>query len=104
MDEEPAPEVEITREYNPKPLVSFEEFDLISYIGLVNVVYFLIWAVNLFFRHNRRVNTKDLSHLAKYRNKDTWAVITGGSDGIGLQIAKILAKERFNICIVARNP
>lgn len=32
----------------------------------------------------------------------SWAVVTGGSDGIGLAICKKLAKEGFNICIVSR--
>lgn len=31
------------------------------------------------------------------------AVITGGSDGIGLAIATLFAKERANICLIARN-
>ena len=34
---------------------------------------------------------------------NSWAVITGGSDGIGLAMAKNLAKQGFNICIVSRN-
>ena len=34
---------------------------------------------------------------------NTWAVITGASDGIGLGFAKELAKEKFNICLIARN-
>ena len=34
----------------------------------------------------------------------TWALITGGSDGIGLEIVNQLAAQSFNICIVARNP
>jgi short-subunit dehydrogenase len=29
--------------------------------------------------------------------------VTGGSDGIGLQYCKDLAKQGFNICIIARN-
>ncbi len=44
--------------------------------------------------------------MDRYGSKDgskTWAVVTGGSDGIGLGICKKLAKEGFNICIVARN-
>lgn len=33
----------------------------------------------------------------------SWAVVTGGSDGIGLEMCKNLARQGFNICIVARN-
>ena len=33
----------------------------------------------------------------------SWAIVTGGSDGIGLEICKKLSKEGFNICMVARN-
>jgi len=38
-----------------------------------------------------------------HNGSDSWAVITGGSDGIGLAMAHNLAKQGFNICIVARN-
>jgi short-subunit dehydrogenase len=30
-------------------------------------------------------------------------VVTGGSDGIGLEMCRNLAKQGFNICIVSRN-
>ena len=34
----------------------------------------------------------------------SWAVVTGGSDGIGLEMCKYLAREHgFNIAMVARN-
>ena len=34
----------------------------------------------------------------------SWAVITGGSDGIGFAMAKNLAvNSNFNICIIGRN-
>lgn len=35
--------------------------------------------------------------------ENSWAVVTGGSDGIGLAMCKKLAKEGFNICIVSRS-
>ena len=40
-----------------------------------------------------------------YARKDlkSWAVVTGGSDGLGLAICKKLAQQGFNIAIVARN-
>ena len=32
-----------------------------------------------------------------------WAVITGGSDGIGLAMAHEMASQGFGVCIIARN-
>jgi hypothetical protein len=37
------------------------------------------------------------------RYSNSWAIVTGGSDGIGLAMCKQLAREGFNICIIARN-
>jgi len=63
-------------------------------LGL-NVCYF-------FYRHFLRPS-RDL--LAKYgsKSKKSWAVVTGGSDGYGLDICHKLASQGFNICMVARN-
>lgn len=42
--------------------------------------------------------------LAKYgTNNETWAVVTGGSDGIGLAFCHELAEQGFNICLISRN-
>jgi len=36
--------------------------------------------------------------------KRSWAVITGGSDGIGFEMAKEATQNhKYNICIVGRN-
>ena len=35
--------------------------------------------------------------------KKSWAVVTGGSDGYGLDICHKLADQGFNICMIARN-
>jgi 17beta-estradiol 17-dehydrogenase / very-long-chain 3-oxoacyl-CoA reductase len=43
--------------------------------------------------------------MTRYGSKDgtkTWAVVTGGSDGIGLGMCKKFANEGFNVCIVSR--
>ena len=40
----------------------------------------------------------------KLRSLGRWAVITGGSDGIGLAYATELAKHNMSIAIIARNP
>jgi len=39
---------------------------------------------------------------ARY-GRQTWAVVTGATDGIGLQLAKDLAAKGFNIVVVGRN-
>lgn len=41
--------------------------------------------------------------LKKYGGNDSWAVVTGGSDGIGEHYCRLLAKKGFNICIIGRN-
>ena len=49
--------------------------------------------------------TQSKNHVfEKYGKEGCWAVVTGGSDGIGLAMCHNLAAQGFNICIVARNP
>ena len=38
----------------------------------------------------------------RYGSKDSWVIVTGGSDGIGLEICHQMAAIGFNICIVGR--
>jgi enoyl-[acyl-carrier protein] reductase III len=39
----------------------------------------------------------------EFRDKNYWAVILGGSSGLGLGTAKKLAKHDMNLCIVHRD-
>jgi hypothetical protein len=42
--------------------------------------------------------------LEKYGTRDkTYAIVTGGSDGIGLALCHELASQGFNICLISRN-
>ena len=43
--------------------------------------------------------------LSKYGRQDgsTFAVVTGGSEGLGLALCDQLAEHGFNICMVSRN-
>jgi len=38
----------------------------------------------------------------RYGQKDSWVIVTGGSDGIGLEICHQMAAIGFNICVVGR--
>jgi short-subunit dehydrogenase len=39
----------------------------------------------------------------KYADKDSYVVVTGGSDGIGLEICHQMAALGYNICMIGRN-
>jgi 17beta-estradiol 17-dehydrogenase / very-long-chain 3-oxoacyl-CoA reductase len=52
---------------------------------------------------NRNYLRREGNHYERYGTKDSWAVITGGSDGIGLEISLQMAAQGFNVCIVGRN-
>lgn len=39
----------------------------------------------------------------KYGGQGSWALVTGGSDGIGLAMCDNLANQGFNIIMVSRN-
>jgi len=41
--------------------------------------------------------------IKEFQNKEQWALILGGSSGLGLATAKKLAKHGMNICIIHRN-
>ena len=74
---------------------------LVGFLILLNLVSGLL---NFVYRHT----VKGIpDYLKRYgdgqRYGKTWAVVTGGSDGIGLQFCRELAQQGFNICIVSRN-
>jgi 17beta-estradiol 17-dehydrogenase / very-long-chain 3-oxoacyl-CoA reductase len=48
---------------------------------------------------------KELNLLERYkqnRGGSLWAVVTGATDGIGLEFCKQLAKRGFNIVMISR--
>ena len=57
----------------------------------------------LFKYFNMHYLRREPDHKKKYGKNDSWAVVTGGSDGIGLEICYQMAEKGFNICIVSRN-
>ena len=67
----------------------------IGFLKMLELIYRLVWT----FRRNQRTT----AHLTERYGRGSWAVITGGSDGIGLAMAKELARRQFNIVIVGRS-
>lgn len=66
-----------------------------GFLKMLELTYRLLWFAR------RQLRTTD--HLSMRYGKRSWALITGGSDGIGLEMGKELARKGFNIVLVARN-
>ena len=63
-------------------------------IGFFYLLSFFIKAVRRFVVWEKNLHS---------RYSGGWAVVTGGTDGIGLGYCEELAQRKFNICIVSRN-
>ena len=71
---------------------------VISFVGLLVVAY-LLWDV--LYTCWILFVAKPLDLGARY-GKNSYAIITGGSKGIGLGLARQLAKQNFNLVLIAR--
>lgn len=73
-------------------------FAVIWYIGLVTCAYLIFhlgwWIYSTFFRP---------IDLKRFRRGQSWALVTGSTDGIGLAYAQVLAEHGFNILLVSRS-
>ena len=58
------------------------------------------WPQDLMVRYG---HPKTKEHQIKTDAETVWAVVTGGSDGIGLAMVHEMASQGFGVCIMARN-
>ena len=68
----------------------------IGYIKLVEIAYRFMLFVQ------RRLRYGKIEHLTETYGKGSYALVTGGTDGVGLEFCKILAGLGFNLVIVSR--
>ena len=68
-------------------------------LGTIKLISLALGLASLIKRQFLRTR---MDHLSRYGGKGTWALVTGASDGIGLEFCKQLARDGFNICLVSR--
>ena len=73
-------------------------FYLLALIGVLKIILPIYNIILTIFYH-----LKPLKSLTQRYGEKTWAVITGGTDGIGFGFCEELAEQGFNICIISRN-
>ena len=75
---------------------------LIKLLGYLGLVRFGFEFYLFFFQKFLAKERKGIELRNKY-GEDSWAIITGSTDGIGLGFAKYLAAKGFNLVCISRN-
>ena len=70
---------------------------------LLGTLKFVVYAWRVISLINRHFIRKKMDHLTRYGGEGTWALVTGATDGIGLEFCQQLASQGFNICLVSRS-
>ena len=81
-------------------------FSFLVFLGFIYSIRPFFGFLNFIYRSFGRGCFQARNHTYRAYGSPSggsWAVVTGGSDGIGLAICWNLARQGFNICIVSRN-
>ena len=71
-------------------------------IGLIYLAYWIYKPLAICCKHKCR-GQQDLMKKYGQGSGASYAVVTGGSDGIGLELCHQFARQGFNICMISRN-
>ena len=76
---------------------------IVGSVWLILMIWKLSWFVYSYFIRPNLLMPKNRQAFEYNKKGGAWAVVTGGSDGIGLAFCMNLAAQGFNICIISRN-
>lgn len=78
-----------------------EAIGFIYFLAAIGAIWLFVLIIKLLSNIIRiMIPAKD---YADRYGVNTWAVVTGGSDGLGLGFCEELANLGFNICMISRN-
>ena len=73
--------------------------------AIIGLIWLLVCIIRPFVTccKYKCVMRQDLNRKYGRIDNSAYAVVTGGSDGIGLEMCHQLAEQGFNICMISRN-
>ena len=78
-------------------------FYLACVVGAWKVFWWILTPILICFRHCCRCRQNLKAKYGRENSENAYAIVTGGSDGIGFELCKQLAGHGFNICIISRS-
>lgn len=75
--------------------------NFVYFLAVIGGAVFILWAAKILWSLIKAILPP--KNFSQRYGRGSWAVVTGGSDGIGLGFCQELALLGFNICIIARN-
>ena len=78
---------------------------LVYFTALIGAWKIFWWVLAPFLSCARHkcICSQDIRRKYGRRDNRAYAVVTGGSDGIGLELCNQFAENGFNICMISRN-
>jgi len=72
----------------------------LALIGLVKITLFFWQIITKGYQYLIRSSKRDFK---EYQGTNSWAIISGGSEGIGKEFGLVLGRAGFNICLISRS-
>ena len=72
---------------------------IVNLLGLIGLVKVIIWL----YSYIKSLCLLKALPLTEVYGKNSWVVVTGATDGIGLEYCKAFAREGFNIVMISRS-
>ena len=75
--------------------------NFIYFLAIVGALFFAVFLAKILWALVKSILPE--KNYAERYGANSWAIVTGGSDGLGLGFCEEFATLGFNICMIARN-
>lgn len=90
-------------EQDYQKFLGWNENIIMIWLLLITIIFILLSVIILKYLINYQQDTNSQKIHSYNYDLDTWAIITGATDGIGLEFAKQFYDKNWNLILVSRN-